>query len=480
MRITAAGNVGIGTTSPDAPLHVASTGTATTLLLESTDADAADAPILELYRNSSSPANGDDLGQILWSREKSDGSKTSVTKMYGEINTVDNSDRLMINVSSSGGSGFNDYEYIRLDGGVRDIIFNETGQDIDVRMEGSSVSGLFFLDASTDRIGIGTTSPAKLLHLESTMPELYMVDSDATNDPNFRIFNNGGNANYRADDDDTGTGGAHLFYTSGTEKMRLADGGNLGIGVTSPSSILHVKEASTINSVADSARMIVAANGGDSYIHLMESTDGHNIRHTASDNSLRFRSTLAGSDLMTLTSGGNLGIGETTPAFPLEVNGFISTASGIVHMGDTNNTISFGTDTQSFNTAGSARMTIASDGAVAVVGAFSAATKSFDIEHPTKEGKRLHHGSLEGPEHGVYHRGISNSRVVDLPDYWTGLVDEDSITVQLTPKGQFQSLYVSKIEGNRVYVDSDHGEPLDFYFNVYGERKDVDKLVVEY
>ena len=40
--------------------------------------------------------------------------------------------------------------------------------------------------------------------------------------------------------------------------------GNLGIGTTSPSSILHVKEASTINSVANSARMIVAANGGDS------------------------------------------------------------------------------------------------------------------------------------------------------------------------------------------------------------------------
>ena len=29
-------------------------------------------------------------------------------------------------------------------------------------------------------------------------------------------------------------------------------------------------------------------------------------------------------------------------------------------------------------------------------------SKSFDIEHPSKEGKRLIHGSLEGPEHGVY------------------------------------------------------------------------------
>ena len=88
--------------------------------------------------------------------------------MYGQINTVDNSDRLMINVASSGGSGLNDYEYIRLDGGVRDIIFNEGGQDIDVRMEGDSVSGLFFLDASTDRIGIGTTSPDRLLEIKES------------------------------------------------------------------------------------------------------------------------------------------------------------------------------------------------------------------------------------------------------------------------------------------------------------------------
>ena len=154
-----AGRFGIGTTSPSVPLHIVSSGT-TSLLLESTDAGSGDAPILELYRNSASPANGDDLGQIVWSQEKADGSKSSVTKIYGEINTVDSSDRLMINVSSSGGSGLNDLEYIRLDGGVKDIIFNETGDDIDVRMEGQNKSNLFFLDASTDRIGLCHTDPA--------------------------------------------------------------------------------------------------------------------------------------------------------------------------------------------------------------------------------------------------------------------------------------------------------------------------------
>ena len=203
MTIDEDGNVGIGTTSPSVPLHVVSSGT-TSLLLESTDAGAADAPILELYRNSASPANTDDLGQILWSGEKSDGSKYGITKMYGQINTVDNSDRLMINVASSGGSGLNDYEYIRLDGGVRDIIFNETGQDIDVRMEGSSVSGLFFLDASTDRIGIGTTSPQSLLHVSSgTSGDAVLIleadtDNNAETDQPFIVFEQDGGTQHSA------------------------------------------------------------------------------------------------------------------------------------------------------------------------------------------------------------------------------------------------------------------------------------------
>jgi hypothetical protein len=115
-----------------------------------------------------------------------------------------------------------------------------------------------------------------------------------------------------------------------------------------------------------------------------------------------------------------------------------------------------------------------------VDGSLSATTKSFDIKHPTKEGMRLHHGSLEGPEHGVYHRGVGASSVVELPDYWTGLVDEDSITVQLTPKGSFQQLFIRKVEGNKVHVDAVDGGELSFYYNIYGTRKDVDKMEVEY
>ena len=113
---------------------------------------------------------------------------------------------------------------------------------------------------------------------------------------------------------------------------------------------------------------------------------------------------------------------------------------------------------------------------ISASGAFSAVTKSFDIEHPTKEGMRLRYGSLEGPENGVYVRGKSKYYTIDLPDYWTGLVHEDSITVQLTPIGPGQ-VYVDSIENNAIKVD---GTALEFFYLIQAERKDVDKLIVEY
>jgi hypothetical protein len=111
------------------------------------------------------------------------------------------------------------------------------------------------------------------------------------------------------------------------------------------------------------------------------------------------------------------------------------------------------------------------------LGNFTAISKSFDIIHPTKENMRLRYGSLEGPENGVYIRGTAESNIIELPDYWTGLVHEDSITVSLTSVGSAQNIYVEKIENNKIYIG---GNLKKVFFTVYGERKDIDKLTVEY
>jgi hypothetical protein len=114
-----------------------------------------------------------------------------------------------------------------------------------------------------------------------------------------------------------------------------------------------------------------------------------------------------------------------------------------------------------------------------VNGSFAATTKSFVIDHPTKDGMVLRYGSLEGPENGVYIRGRCKGKgVIELPDYWTGLVDPDSITVTLTPIGKSQNLYVKEIKDNKVKIGGSRS--VDCFYTVWAERKDVAKLEVEF
>ena len=151
----------------------------------------------------------------------------------------------------------------------------------------------------------------------------------------------------------------------------------------------------------------------------------------------------------------------------LTVSGDVTVDTSTLKVDSTNNRVGIGTATPGYK--------------LQVEGSFAAQTKSFVIPHPTQEGKTLQHGSLEGPEHGVYHRGrLSEGNIIQLPEYWTGLVDEDTISVQLTANGDFQMLYVEKIEGNQVFVANAAEEGIDCFYLIHGERKDVGRMEVEY
>ncbi len=114
-----------------------------------------------------------------------------------------------------------------------------------------------------------------------------------------------------------------------------------------------------------------------------------------------------------------------------------------------------------------------------VAGEISATLKSFIIDHPTKPGMRLRYTSLEGPENGVYFRGeLKGSNVIELPDYWTGLVDENTITVHLTPIGN-KTIFVKEIKDNKVFVGARLFQKIHCFYSVWAERKDVPKLKVE-
>ena len=108
--------------------------------------------------------------------------------------------------------------------------------------------------------------------------------------------------------------------------------------------------------------------------------------------------------------------------------------------------------------------------------------KPFDILHPTKEGHRLRYVSLEGPSAEVYIRGkLKDENTIDLPDYWKGLVDPESITVNLTPIGTFQELFYEEVEWcSTIKVVNASGGPINCSYTVFAERKDTERNIPEY
>ena len=108
--------------------------------------------------------------------------------------------------------------------------------------------------------------------------------------------------------------------------------------------------------------------------------------------------------------------------------------------------------------------------------------KKFDIHHPNKKGWRLSHVCVEGPTADVYIRGkLDGSHTIDIPEYWQGLVDYDTITVNLTPLGRNDtSLHVKEITDEKIIISSDYLTHVKCFYQVYAERIDCEKNIPEY
>lgn len=144
-----------------------------------------------------------------------------------------------------------------------------------------------------------------------------------------------------------------------------------------------------------------------------------------------------------------------------------SSGTSIITIDTTNSRIGIGTTSPSYD--------------LEVNGEISATNKSFVIDHPTKPNMKLRYGSLEGPENGVYVRGkLIDENIINLPDYWTGLVDDSTITVNLTPIGKQCNLFVDKIEKNKIYIKCGIFQKINCFYTVFAERKDIPSLKVEF
>lgn len=268
---------------------------------------------------------------------------------------------------------------------------------------------------------------------------------------------------------------------------------NVSVG----SQIIHSGDTNTNFTFTDDKIAITA--GGVEMITLTEgAADNVHINAGAVDMDFKVSTDNDNDALFVEGSTDRVGIGTGTPSEKLDVNGNASISGSLTVSQGGNITMDGGgtldTGGGSLNTTGGSIDTNGGNitlgigalngtipGSAVNVDTVTATVKNFVIDHPTpeKEGYKLRHSSLEGPEIGVYFRGKSTSNIIDLPDYWVDLVEEESITVNLTPFGSSCQHYIEDIRDNQVIIGCACGTP-NYHFTVYGERKDVEKLVVEY
>lgn len=122
-----------------------------------------------------------------------------------------------------------------------------------------------------------------------------------------------------------------------------------------------------------------------------------------------------------------------------------------------------------FVVAGTAAAPIAT---IPLMNGYSTGNKAFDIPHWKKENTRIRHIVAEGPEAGIYIRGrLTGKNVIELPEYWDGLVDPESITVTLTPIKIWQELFVKDIPwGKSVVIQSGNASKIDCFYEIWASR----------
>ena len=130
------------------------------MTLTSTDAGAAAAPLLELYRDSATPAASDTLGEIEFNGEDSAGNKQAYGLIHGSIlSPTSTAEQGQLHFETATAGALTEKMII----GTSNLVINEIGAVFNVRIEGDTDANLFFTDATNSRIGVGTISPAEKL-----------------------------------------------------------------------------------------------------------------------------------------------------------------------------------------------------------------------------------------------------------------------------------------------------------------------------
>ena len=130
------------------------------MTLTSTDAGATAAPLIDLYRDSATPAASDTLGEIEFNGEDSAGNKQTYGVIHGSIlSPTSTAEQGQLHFETATAGALTEKMII----GTTNLVINEIGGVFNVRIEGDTDANLFYTDATNDKVGVGTASPAEKL-----------------------------------------------------------------------------------------------------------------------------------------------------------------------------------------------------------------------------------------------------------------------------------------------------------------------------